>query len=101
MCGERKKKGTINAMNGQYKRHSTINAVCVQQKGQNRAKSHVTDIKKKNVLAISRIPFKVGNSVNSATFPHSRKITGPRSPQRQFSKITLEQVFYEVTFKQK
>ena len=27
--------------------HSTIHAVCGQQKGQNRAKSHVTDIKKK------------------------------------------------------
>ena len=27
--------------------HSTIHAVCWQQKGQNRAKSHVTDIKKK------------------------------------------------------
>ena len=26
--------------------HSTIHAVCGQQKGQNRAKSHVTDIKK-------------------------------------------------------
>ena len=27
--------------------HSTINAVCGQQKGQNTAKSHVTEIKKK------------------------------------------------------
>ena len=27
---------------------------------------------------ISRIPFQVGNSANSATFPRSRKITGPR-----------------------
>ena len=33
--------------------HSAIHAVCGQQKGQNRAKSHVTDIckkKKKNLL---------------------------------------------------
>ena len=28
----------------QLKMHSTIHAVCGQQKGQNRAKSHVTDI---------------------------------------------------------
>ena len=27
---------------------------------------------------ISRIPFQVGNSANSASFPRSRKITGPR-----------------------
>ena len=28
-------------------------------------------------LGISKIPFQVGNSANSATFPRSRKITGP------------------------
>ena len=33
--------------------------------------------KKKKKLGISRIPFQVGNSANSATFPRSRKITGP------------------------
>ena len=30
-------------------------------------------------LGISRIPFQVGNSANSATFPRSRKITGPNT----------------------
>ena len=33
--------------------------------------------KKKKNLEISWIPFQVGNSANSATFPRSRKITGP------------------------
>ena len=45
----------------------------------------MTNIKKKKkkkksfffFLGISRIPFQVGNSANSATFPRSRKITGP------------------------
>ena len=65
------------------KRHSTINTVCGQQKWQNRAKRHVwlTFKKKKNFFffwGIPRIPFQVGNSANSATFPRSRKITGPR-----------------------
>ena len=44
-----------------------------------------TDIKKKKkfffffffVVGIFQIPFQVGNSANSATFPRSRKITGP------------------------
>ena len=37
--------------------HSTIHAVCGQQKGQNSAKSHVTDIlkkKKKNFFLVKR-----------------------------------------------
>ena len=34
--------------------HSTIHAVCGQQKGQNRAKSHVTDIKKKKKHLVKR-----------------------------------------------
>ena len=40
-----------------------------------------SDIKKKKkknfFFGIFQIPFQVGNSANSATFPRSRKITGP------------------------
>ena len=49
----------------------------------------MTNIKKKKkkkvffffFFGISRIPFQVGNSANSATFPRSRKITGPTTYQ--------------------
>ena len=57
--------------------------MCGQQKGQNRAKSHVRlTLKKKKKKkfffgGIFQIPFQVGNS---ATFPRSRKITGPTTP---------------------
>ena len=48
----------------------------------------------KKKIGISRIPFQVGNSANSATFPQSRKITGPKNlsiemafcPKEQFAK---------------
>ena len=65
--------------------NKTINAVCGQQKGQNRAKS-VTEKK----IGISRIPFQVGNSANSATFPRSQKITGPKLHDIYREKFTIE-----------
>ena len=55
--------------------------LCVDNKKDKTAKSHVrlTLKKKKKKIGIFQIPFQVGNSANSATFPRSRKITGPTS----------------------
>ena len=70
--------------------------MCGQQKGQSRAKSHVRltffffKLKK---LGISRIPFQIGNSANSATFPQSRRLTGPTTYEQiqlSVSEMALE-----------
>ena len=59
------------------KRGTAQSMLCVDNKKDKTGKSHVTDIfffKSFFLLGISQIPFQVGNS---ATFPRSRKITGP------------------------
>ena len=40
---------------------------------------------------MSRIPFQVSNSANSATFPRSRKITGPMIHTQAFREVTRAQ----------
>ena len=52
--------------------------------GQKKDKTELKAKKKKLFFfffffGIFQIPFQVGNSANSATFPRSRKITGPTS----------------------